>query len=162
MTEAARLNDMLLLAGMRRRLAQLKLQKSAEAERRRAEIAEDGRARQREAEKVAEAYIDSRFASADLSVGAAGFFESLALGHRHAEREAIALATRAERLSERHLEAVDERARAARHLLRSEQRLSQHNQLADDILGRLRAEEDEAEEEESQEVRAGRRHDGPS
>jgi hypothetical protein len=162
MTGVDRLTDMLRLCAMRRRLAQQHLQSAAERERQRADIAEEGRKRQHEAEREAEDYVSLRFAAADLSHGAAGFFASLALGHRRAERAAFSLATRAERLAERHLEAVDDRQQAGRQLLRSEQRLTQRAGLVDDAVSEARADQDEAEEEEGQDIRAGRGINGSS
>ncbi|NJM81714.1 MAG: hypothetical protein HC844_03785 [Tabrizicola sp.] len=162
MTPSERINGMRRLCEMRQRLAQRDLQSASQVEQRRAEIAAEGRERHHEAEREAQDYVSTRFATADLGSGAAVFFASLAIGHRQAEREAVSLATRAERLAERHRDASEARASAARHMLRAEQRLSQHSKLADDLLHALRFDEDEAEEEESQEIRAGRGHDGVS
>ncbi len=156
MTGADRLNDMLRLCEMRRRLAQQRLQVATDKEQQRAAIASEGRDHQKMAERDAEDYVARRFASADLGDGAAGFITSLALGHRHAEHEAFALATRAERLAQRHRDAVHDRHDAGRQLLRAEERLTQRSDLAKHATAAEQAENDEAEEEEGQEIRAGR------
>jgi hypothetical protein len=156
MTGVDRLTDMLRLCAMRRRLAQQQLQSAAERERQRAEIAKEGRERQHDAEREAANYVSLRFAAADLSHGAASFFANLAVGHQRAERQAYSLATRAERLAERHMEAVESRQQAGRNLLRAEQHLTQRTDLADDAERDIRADQDEAEEDEGQDIRAGR------
>ncbi|WP_299507314.1 hypothetical protein [uncultured Roseobacter sp.] len=156
MNLAARLKDIQRICEMRQRLAHRRMQVAVNLERQRTNLAEDGRAKQRAAKREAEDYISERFAAADLSTGAATFIESLALGHRHVERRAVACAISAKRLCERHRHAVEVKGRAAQELLLAEQRLSQRSELVEDVLDQIRLHEDETEEEEIQEIQMGR------
>ncbi|WP_299554621.1 hypothetical protein [uncultured Tateyamaria sp.] len=152
MKHAMQLKNIRRVCEIRQRLAHRRMQVAVNWERQRANLVEDGRAMQSAANREAAVYIVRQLAAADLSVGAAIVLESLALGHHHTERKAVASAIRAERLAERHQQAVEQRRRAAQGLLLAEQRLSQRSELLDRTLDQLRLHEVEAEEEEIQEI----------
>jgi hypothetical protein len=160
LTAEAHLNDVLRLHDMRARLSHQRLKRAAEKLLQRARIAEQGRAAHAAAQIAAVAYVRDRFASADLAGGAGAFFVSLALGHQYAQREAVTLDVRARRLTERQQDAAEDRSVAAQDHLRTEHRKRQFGQIAADLTAGLQADVDAQEEEDMQDVQAGRGNHG--
>lgn len=143
------------ISAMRRRQAARRLETASALERQRADMAQQARVAHAHASEEADNYVARRFTEMDQETGASGFLTSLALGHRQAMREAVAMATRADRLGARHQEAVKARAALARELLQAEQIVSQRENLADEARADDSAAADAAEEENTQDIFAG-------
>jgi hypothetical protein len=155
-TTSDRLNDVIRLHDLRARLSQQRLQRAIKTAQKRARLAEQGRVRHAEAQAVADAYVRDRFARANLSQDAGPFFVSLALGHQFARHDAVTLQTRAQRLSERQQDADRDRATIAQDHLKVEQRKQQFSNIAHDLVAGFQSDVDMQDEEEVQDLHAGR------
>ena len=144
------------ISAMHQRRAARRLETAASLERQRKAMADDGRTAQAEAAHRAETYIACRFKELTPDVCSSAFLSSLALGHRRANSDAAAAGIRADRLAERHQNAVKGRAKEARALLKAEQVMNQRFKLADDAIAAALSDTDMAEEDEAQDIYAGK------
>ncbi len=144
------------ISALHRRRAGRRLEAAAKLEQQRQTMAKDGRAAQADVARRAETYIARRFAALTQDDCSGAFLSSLAFGHRQANLDAAAAVIKADRLAERHRDAVKARAKQARALLRAEQVMVQHIRLADDAVAAALSDIDAAEDHEAHDIHAGK------
>ncbi len=157
MSQADNLRQLQELRALRQRRMEACLSAATDLERKRAMIAASGRTEHETAVITARTYVKDRFAEgAESGLHPAHLFVSLSTGHDKARRDAQLLGSRAQRLTQRHEDAVRDRDEASQALRWAIAQQEGVEEVFEEILADALREEQAREDEEIMDIFSGR------
>ncbi len=162
MTRMDQLSALRRLHEMRVRRSQLAMHQAADQARTCERLADEGVTRHARKQKAADQYFTDHLADINLDSGASIALASLFLGQRNARQEAMVLGARAGRLKDRHKQAKTTRAAKTQAYLSATRRQDQLSETVKLTMRQRDIAADEGQEEEIQDLFAGRARHGTS
>mgnify|MGYP001795789897 FL=1 len=145
------------LSDLRVRLAKSKMLALQSVEDQRQRLLDKEKAVHKESDEAARLYFSARFHELDRSRDGAAIFQSIAAGHRAADRLVHETAARVDRLAERCQMATAHRKDAAADVIRVTARRDLFQQVAEGVTREPRAMDETALEEDTQDCLCGRK-----